>query len=325
MKMVSGIRPTGQIHLGNYLGAIQQWIPLQEKSECLFFIADLHALTTNQGDDIKTSSYNTAAVYLACGIEPGSIFVQSHVHEHAELGWILSCHTPLGWLHRMTQFKEKGENQDKAALGLLAYPALMAADVLLYDATHVPVGEDQKQHVELIRDIALSMNHHYKSEIFTVPEPLIQKVGARIMSLRDGSAKMGKSNTSDFERINLWDTDDMIVNKIKKATTDAYPMPSILSELDERKEVKNLLTIYSLASQKSLEESIAEFSGQGFAPFKTALADAIVALIAPIRTKMLAFQNDKGELDRILKEGALKAQATASKKMSNVFNSVKLG
>ena len=325
MKIVSGIRPTGQLHLGNYLGAIRNWIPLQEHHDCLFFIADLHALTTHHGESLYHTSLDTAAIYLACGINPGTIFIQSHIPEHSELSWILSCHTPLGWLNRMTQFKEKSaKNQDTSMLGLLAYPVLMAADVLLYHATHVPVGEDQKQHVELMRDIALSMNHHYKAEIFTIPEPLIQTFGARIMSLRDGTAKMGKSNASDFERINLWDSNDLIRDKIKKATSDPLPLPSHVDELENRKETANLLTIYALSTNISLEDAIAQFSGHGFSSFKKALTEALITLIEPIREKILIYTQDKSALEGLLTKGATHARQKAFQTLMTVKETIKL-
>lgn len=324
MKIVSGIRPTGVLHLGNYLGAIKNWIPLQEQNECLFFLADLHALTTAQGTDIKKNTYTTAATYLACGIKPGSIFIQSQIHEHAELGWLLSCHTPLGWLNRMTQFKEKAENKEKACLGLYAYPTLMAADVLLYHATHVPVGEDQKQHVELIRDIAISINHKYEKEIFTVPEPIIQKVGARIMSLRDSESKMGKSNTSDFERINLLDSNDLINEKIKKAVSDSFPLPSTLEELEIRKEAKNLLTIFSLITPQTLEQTITQFAGQNFSILKKELGEAMVNIISPIREKIELYLKDISELNQILKQGLDKAHPLAQKTLRKTMEALRL-
>ena len=324
MKIISGIRPTGTLHVGNYLGAIKNWLPLQEQEECLFFLADLHALTTGQGENLRDITLMTAAIYLACGLKPGSIFIQSHIHEHAELNWLLSCHVPMGWLSRMTQFKEKAENQEKAMLGLFAYPVLMAADVLLYDGTHVPVGEDQKQHVELIRDIALSVNHRYGNDIFVVPEPMIQKVGARIMSLRNADAKMGKSNTSDYERINLLDTDEMIADKIKKSTTDSYPMPTTIEELDTRKEVKNLLTIHALCAQQTLEQSIQQFAGRGFGTFKKELTDAVIHTVAPIREKALMYQNDETYLIDILKLGQEKAQSKAKETLNRVKDYMKL-
>ena len=267
---------------------------------------------------------NTAALYLACGLKPGSIFIQSQVHEHTELSWLLSCHTPMGWLSRMTQFKEKAEHQEKAMLGLFSYPVLMAADVLLYDVTHVPVGEDQKQHVELIRDIALSMNHKYGQDLFVIPEPLIQKMGARIMSLRHADEKMGKSNTSDYERINLLDTNDLIAEKIKKATTDSYPMPLALQELEARQSIKNLLTIYALCAQKTLEESLELFSGQGLGAFKSALTDVVIHTVAPIREKALSYQEDENYLLEILKLGQEKAQKKAQVTLRRVKDFLRL-
>jgi len=325
MKIVSGIRPTGVLHIGNYFGAIQNWLTLQNDAECLFFMADLHALTTDQGQDIRKSTYDTAALYLACGIKPESIFIQSHVKEHAELAWILACHTSMGWLNRMTQFKEKASNKEKANLGLYAYPTLMAADVMLYGATHVPVGEDQKQHVELARDIAISMNSKYKKDIFTVPEPMIQKMGARIMSLRHADQKMGKSNASDYERINLLDSDDLIAEKIKKATSDSIAtLPDTVEALEERKAVKNLYTIYAMAMKFTMAQTVDYFKDKNFAFLKKELTDALISVISPIRDKAKGYQDDTQEVEAILGGGRVKAQHIAHKMLDKVKAIIKV-
>lgn len=325
MKVFSGIRPTGVIHLGNYLGAIKNWLNMQKDNDCLFCIVDLHALTTAQGENIKEYCYLTAATYLACGIRPDHIFIQSHVPQHTELSWILSCHTSLGWLNRMTQFKEKSKgNKDKSCLGLYAYPVLMASDILLYGTTHVPVGEDQKQHVELARDIAISMNQFYKKDIFTIPEPLIQKFGARIMSLSDGNTKMGKSNSSDKDRINLTDTNDIIEKKIKKAKTDTEPLPSTPNELETRKEAKNLLTIIATLENSTLEKACQQFSGQNFQTLKKYLIDCITEHLSPIREKINEYLKDKSELDRILKNGAEKAKIKGQDTLKKVFKAISI-
>ncbi|USO02439.1 MAG: tryptophan--tRNA ligase [Alphaproteobacteria bacterium] len=325
MKIVSGIRPTGVLHIGNYFGAIQNWLTLQGNAECLFFMADLHALTTDQGQDIQKSTYDTAALYLACGIKPGSIFIQSHIQEHTELAWILACHTSMGWLNRMTQFKEKASNKEKANLGLYAYPTLMAADVLLYDATHVPVGEDQKQHVELARDIAISMNSKYKHDIFTVPEPMIQKMGARIMSLRHADQKMGKSNASDYERINLLDSDELIIEKVKKATSDSFPtLPETMNELEDRPAVKNLYTIYAMSMKFTMEQTVKYFEGKNFAFLKKELSDALINVVGPIREKAKTYQEDRASVTKVLEEGREKAQIKASKMVKGIKDILKL-
>jgi len=326
MKIISGIRPTGELHIGNYFGAIQNWLTLQHTEECLFFMADLHALTTEQGQNIQKITYETAALYLACGIKPDSIFIQSHVKEHTELAWILSCHTPIGWLNRMTQFKEKSsKDKDNASLGLYAYPTLMAADILLYDATHVPVGEDQKQHVELTRDIALSMNHKYQDNIFTAPEPMIQKMGARIMSLRHADQKMGKSNASDYERINLLDADDIIIDKIKKATSDSFPtLPDTEVDVNQRQAVKNLYTIYAMAMQFTMEQTITHFAGKNFSFLKKELSDALISVVTPIRNQIKQYRTDTSTLQTLLEKGRDKAWIMASKKMQHVRRIIKI-
>lgn len=305
-RVVSGIQPTGNLTLGNYLGAIRNWIAFQDTHECLFFMADLHSWTQPQ-DPLKLADQSrlAAAAYIASGIDPSksTIFVQSHVSGHSELAWLLNCITPLGWLNRMTQFKDKaGKHKDQANLGLYAYPVLMAADILLYKATHVPVGDDQKQHLELTRDIAGAFNQTF-GETFVLPEPMILGQATRVMSLRDGTAKMSKSDPSDLSRINLMDDADTIVKKIKKAKSDAFPLPGLVDDLSERPEAKNLLNIYSVLSEKTLEASCQEFEGANFSDLKQKLADVLVDVLSPIRDKMLHFMTDPKYLDDILLKG----------------------
>jgi tryptophanyl-tRNA synthetase len=318
MIILSGVRPTGHLQLGNYLGAIKQWVQMQNDTKkeqtSLFCIVDLHALTTttqNIAEDTKT----IAAAYIACGIDPkrSSIFVQSHVPEHTELSWLLSCFTPMGWLNRMTQFKEKaGKHRDQANLGLYAYPVLMAADILIYGATHVPVGEDQKQHLELARDIAQLINHRYEKELFTLPEPLILKThAARVMSLRDGTKKMSKSDTSDYSRIHLTDDADTIALKIRKAKTDPHMLPATEQDLEGRPEARNLLTLYCELSGKTLEEGLMEFEGKPFSPLKQALSEVLIERIVPIGDIMKRLLQDDAYLATILKEGGQQARERA--------------
>jgi len=323
--VLSGIRATGDLQLGNYLGAIKRWVEEPKKSDerNIFMIADLHALTTHQGMDFKTQNRKVAATYIAAGLDPAEciIFCQSEVSGHTELAWYLSCHVPLGWLNRMTQFKDKAKKKpDAASLGLYAYPVLMASDILLYDTTHVPVGEDQKQHVELARDIALSINNQYGCEIFTLPEPVIGKEGARIMSLRDGTQKMGKSDESDYSRINLIDSDDLIEKKIKKAKTDAFPIPDNVKDLDERCEAKNLLTIMAILQNKTLQDVCEEFAGKNFSEFKPKLSDVVVSSIAPIGMRIKELLDEEIELDNILNAGRDKARAIAEKNIKKFYN-----
>ena len=271
MRVVSGIQPTGNLHLGNYLGAIRRWVKMQDEAECLIFLADLHAITLyNDPVELRANVYGMAAALIACGIDPDKVVLFNHarVPAHPEMAWILSCTARIGWLNRMTQFKEKsGKNREGASVGLYAYPILQAADVLLYQATHVPVGEDQKQHVELIRDIALKFNTDYDVDLFTVPEPHIAETAARIMSLRDGKAKMSKSDLSDMSRINLDDDDDSIALKIRKAKTDPEPLPDNFAALDERPEARNLVAIYAALTDRTPQSVVEEFSGHGFGAF----------------------------------------------------------
>jgi len=324
-KIFSGVQPTGNLHLGNYLGAIKNFVDLNNdsKNECIFCVVDLHAITVKQDPkELKNNIQETVATFIASGINPKKsiIFNQSSVPAHAEGAWILSCVARMGWLNRMTQFKEKaGKDKEKASVGLYSYPVLMASDILLYDATHVPVGDDQKQHLELCRDIAQKFNSDFEAENFLqVPEPLIQKDFSRIMSLKDGSRKMSKSELSDLSRINLTDNKDMVINKIKKAKTDPLPMPSNLRDLEERPEAKNLLGIYSSLTNSSLEKSIEMFAGKNFSEFKEKLSEVLVDRIQPISEEIKKLLNDKIYLDNILLEGVERANIIASKKIKKI-------
>ena len=324
-KIFSGVQPTGNLHLGNYIGAIKNFVGLQnqKENECVYCVVDLHAITTKQDPKIlKNNIRETTAAFLASGLDykKSIIFNQSLVPAHSEGSWILGCVARMGWLNRMTQFKEKaGKDKEKASVGLYIYPVLMAADILLYDATHVPVGEDQKQHLELSRDIAQKFNIDYKSPDFLkAPEPLIQKNFARIMSLKDGTKKMSKSDPSGLSRINLTDGKDEIVNKIKKAKTDLLTLPSDDKNLSERPEVENLLGIYSSLSDQSLKNSIKEFSGKNFSKFKEKLAELVVEKILPISTEINKLQKDVNYIDKVLKEGGNKANLIASKKVEEM-------
>ena len=324
-KIFSGVQPTGNLHLGNYLGAIKNFVDLNNdsKNECIFCVVDLHAITVKQDPkELKNNIQETVATFIASGINPKKsiIFNQSSIPAHAEGAWILSCVARMGWLNRMTQFKEKaGKDKEKASVGLYSYPVLMASDILLYDATHVPVGDDQKQHLELCRDIAQKFNSDFEAENFLqVPEPLIQKDFSRIMSLKDGSRKMSKSELSDLSRINLTDNKDMVVNKIKKAKTDPLPMPSNLRDLEVRPEAKNLLGIYSSLTNSSLEKSIEMFAGKNFSEFKEKLSEVLVDRIQPISEEIKKLLNDKLYLDNILLEGVERANIIASKKIKKI-------
>ena len=324
-KIFSGVQPTGNLHLGNYLGAIKNFVNLsnENENECIFCVVDLHAITVNQDPkDFRNNIRETVATFIASGIDPKKniIFNQSQVSAHSEAAWILGCVARMGWLNRMTQFKEKaGKDKEKASIGLYSYPVLMAADILLYDATHVPVGDDQKQHLELCRDIAQKFNNDFKVEnFFIAPEPLIQKEFSRIMSLKDGLKKMSKSEPSDLSRINLSDTQDQIINKIKKAKTDSLPMPINVKDLDKRPEAKNLLGIYSSLKKTNLEKSVKEFSGKNFSEFKENLAQVLVDKIFPLSLEIKKLINEKGYLDQILVEGAQKANDIASNKIKEI-------
>ncbi len=323
-KIFSGVQPTGNLHLGNYLGAIKNFVQLQnDDNECIYCVVDLHSITVKQDSEIlKQNIRETTAVFLASGLDPKKciIFNQSAVAAHAEASWILSCVSRMGWLSRMTQFKEKaGKDKEKASVGLYVYPVLMAADILLYDATHVPVGEDQKQHLELCRDIAQKFNHDFNAPNFLkVPDPLIQKEFSRIMSLKDGTKKMSKSDPSDFSRINLTDDKDLIINKIRKAKTDTLPMPNKKEDLEKRPEVLNLLGIYSSLSNQTIDEVKSEFVGKNFSLFKNNLSDLLVEKIEPIGKKIKDLIKDKKYLDKILSDGAKKADNLASKKVNEM-------
>ena len=323
-KIFSGVQPTGNLHLGNYLGAIKNFVQLQnDKNECIYCVVDLHSITVKQDSNILNKNIReTTAAFLASGLDPKKsiIFNQSAVSAHAEASWILSCVSRMGWLSRMTQFKEKAvKDKEKASVGLYIYPVLMAADILLYDATHVPVGEDQKQHLELCRDIAQKFNHDFNAPNFLqVPDPLIQKEFSRIMSLKDGTKKMSKSDPSDFSRINLTDDKDLIINKIKKAKTDTLPMPSKKEELKKRPEVLNLLGIYSSLSNQSMDKVKSEFNGKNFSFFKNNLSDLLVDKIEPIGKKIKDLIKDEKYLDKILEDGAKKAENLASKKINEM-------
>jgi tryptophanyl-tRNA synthetase len=326
-KIFSGVQPTGNLHLGNYLGAIKNFVELNndKENECVFCVVDLHAITVTQDPkELRNNIRETVATFVASGIDPKKsiIFNQSQVSAHAEAAWVLSCVARMGWLNRMTQFKEKaGKDKEKASIGLYSYPVLMAADILLYDTTHVPVGDDQKQHLELCRDIAQKFNNDYKvNDFFIPPEPLIQKEFSRIMSLKDGTKKMSKSEMSDLSRINLTDEKDEIVNKIKKAKTDPFPMPSTIQELDKRPEAKNLIGIYSNLKGLTLENTIKEFSEKNFSEFKDNLSQVLIDKITPISTEIKKLLNEKNYLDNILSEGCKKADVIASKKMKKIHD-----
>ena len=313
-RVVSGIQPTGGLHLGNLLGAILRWVRMQDEAECLYFLADLHALTVDLDPaELGANVREMAAALIASGIDPAKsiLFRQSAIPAHAELSWILQGTARMGWLNRMTQWKDKaGKNQEGSSVGLFTYPVLQAADILLYNATHVPVGEDQKQHVELTRDIALKFNNDFDVELFVAPEPYIGGgAAARVMSLRDGRSKMSKTDPSEQSRIQLTDSDEVIAQKIRKAKTDAEPLPEYAAALEPRPEAKNLVGIYAAVTGTSVDEVLARFAGQGFGAFKPALADALIALIGPIRQRLDELRRDPAELDRILADGAARATA----------------
>ena len=324
-KIFSGVQPTGNLHLGNYLGAIKNFVKLnnEDQNECIFCIVDLHAITVAQDPKkLKDNIYETAATFIASGIDPKKsiIFNQSSVSAHSETAWILSCVARMGWLNRMTQFKEKaGKDKEKASIGLYSYPVLMAADILLYDTTHVPVGDDQKQHLELCRDIAQKFNNDFNvDEFFKIPEPLIQKKFSRIMSLRDGTKKMSKSELSDLSRINLTDDKDQIINKIKKAKTDTLPLPATSADLEKRPEVKNLMSIYSSIIDVNLDDTINKFSGKNFSEFKENLSQVLVDKIIPISNEIKKLLKEKSFLDQILDSGRQKADKIASEKLKKI-------
>jgi tryptophanyl-tRNA synthetase len=314
-RIFSGIQPTGNLHLGNYLGAILNWVELQKDYECIFCIVDLHALTLPQDPaELRASTREVTAAYIAAGIDPENctIFNQSMVSAHTELAWLLGCLTPLGWLNRMTQFKEKaGKDREMAGLGLYAYPVLMAADILAYKATHVPVGEDQKQHLELARDLAGAFNRRYERDFFPLPEPQIFGTATRVMSLRDGTKKMSKSDSSDYSRINMTDDADTIALKIRRAKTDPEPLPATIADLERRPEADNLIGIYAALSGLSREAALARFAGRNFSEFKNALAEVAVEILGRIGGEMRRLTADLGYMDSVLRRGAEHAAAIA--------------
>jgi len=327
-RVFSGAQPSGAMHLGNYLGAFRNWVKLQADYECIYCVVDLHAITVWQDPaQLRAQTREAAAAYIASGVDVrrSILFNQSRVAAHAELAWIFECVARIGWLNRMTQFKDKaGKNREKASVGLYAYPTLMAADILAYKATHVPVGEDQKQHLELTRDIADKFNNDYEREVFPLTEPVIQGPGARVMSLRDGAKKMSKSDPSDFSRINLTDDADTIAQKIRKARTDAEPLSDSAQALADRPEARNLVNIYAALTDSSIDSVLKDHAGQGFAQFKGALADVAVNALAPITAEMARLCNDPGELDRTLADGAERAAALAAPVMAEVRDAVGL-
>ncbi|MCL6730681.1 tryptophan--tRNA ligase [Sphingomonas hankyongi] len=329
MRVVSGIQPTGDLHLGNLLGAILRWVRMQDEAECLYFLADLHSLSEYIEPDVRRSSIREmAAALFASGIDPSKsiLFAQSAVPEHAELCWILNGTARMGWLNRMTQWKDKaGKNREGASVALFDYPVLQAADILLYRATHVPVGEDQKQHIELTRDIALKFNTDFDVDLFTPPEPFIGGgAAARIMSLRDGRSKMSKSDPSEMSRIHLTDDDDAIAQKVRKAKTDPDPLPEDPTLLEPRPETKNLVGIYGAVTGETVEQVLARFAGQGFGEFKPALADALISLLGPLRSRLEEFRRDPDELDRILLSGAERARELAAPTLAEAYRAVGL-
>jgi tryptophanyl-tRNA synthetase len=329
MRVVSGIQPTGGLHLGNLLGAILRWVRMQDEAECLFFLADLHALTIDVDPaKLRANVREMAAALIASGIDPAksTLFAQSAVPAHPELAWILNCTARMGWLNRMTQFKEKsGKSREGASVGLFTYPVLQAADVLVYQATHVPVGEDQKQHIELARDIALKFNNDFDVELFIPPEPFIGGgTAARVMSLRDGSAKMSKSDPSEQSRIHLTDSDDEIAQKIRKAKTDPEPLPDDPDQLEQRPEAKNLVGIMAAMTGETPAAVLQRYAGQGFGMFKPALANAAIALLEPLRKRLIELRQDEAALDAILAAGAEKASALAAPTLAEAYRAVGL-
>ncbi len=330
-RVFSGIQPSGDLHLGNYLGAIKRFVPLQDTHDCIYCVVDMHAITVwQEPEDLRQSTLELTAAYLAAGLDPKKsiIFNQSQIKEHAELAWVFNCIARVGWMQRMTQFKDKaGKNSENVSLGLFAYPSLMAADILLYKATHVPVGDDQKQHLELTRDIAQKFNNDFAKsikanghdeEFFPITEPLIAGPATLVKSLRDGSKKMSKSDPSDMSRIVLTDDSDTIAKKIKKATTDPEPLPSEAKGLEGRLEAANLVGIYAALSGKGVDEVLAEFGGQGFGAFKPALAELAVSELAPMNAEMRRYLADPAEIENILRDGAGRARPLAVQTIDQV-------
>ena len=329
MRVVSGIQPTGDLHLGNLLGAILRWVRMQDEAECLFFLADLHALTVDiPPATLRANVREMAAALIASGIDPDKsiLFAQSAVPAHAELCWILNGTARMGWLNRMTQWKDKaGKNREGSSVALFDYPVLQAADVLIYQATHVPVGEDQKQHIELARDIALKFNNDFDVELFIPPEPFIGGgTSARIMSLRDGSKKMSKSDPSEQSRIHLTDDNDAIALKIRKAKTDPEPLPDDPELLNDRPEARNLVGIYAAIVGETPEQVLQRFAGQGFGAFKPALTDAAIALLEPLRGRLIELRRDVTQIDGILASGAERAAAMAAPTLAEAYRAVGL-
>jgi tryptophanyl-tRNA synthetase len=331
-RIFSGIKPSGDLHLGNYLGAIKRFVPLQKTHHCLYCVVDMHAITVwQEPGDLQRATYEIAAAFVAAGIDTTKhiVFNQSQVAEHAELAWVFNCVARMGWMNRMTQFKDKaGKNAEAASLGLFAYPSLMAADILLYKATHVPVGEDQKQHLELTRDIAQKFNNDYRERLdalgldvpfFPLTEPIITGPATRVRSLRDGTKKMSKSDAaSDMETIYLLDDVEAVATKIKRAKTDPEPLPSELEGLENRPEADNLVSIYAALSDKSKHEVLSEFGGKGFGVFKPALSELTISVLGPIAAEMRRLLDDRTEIDRLLRDGAERARALAEPVMAEV-------
>ena len=329
MRVVSGIQPTGGLHLGNLLGAILRWVRMQDEAECLFFLADLHALTVEvDPQELGANVREMAAALIASGIDPQKsiLFRQSAIPAHAELAWILQGTARWGWLNRMTQWKDKaGQNREGSSAGLFTYPVLQAADILLYKATHVPVGEDQKQHIELTRDIAIKFNNDFEVELFVPPEPYIGGgTAARVMSLRDGRSKMSKTDPSDMSRIHLTDSNDEIAQKIRKAKTDPEPLPADPADLESRPEAKNLVGIYAAVTGESVEKVLGRFAGQGFGVFKPALAEALIGLLEPLRARLDQFRADPAELDRLLAQGSERAEELGAPTLAEAYRAVGL-
>jgi tryptophanyl-tRNA synthetase len=336
MRVVSGIQPTGNLHLGNYLGAIRNWVKMQEAiktdgGECLFFLADLHAISQpHVPADLAANTREMTAALVACGVDPerSILFNQTQVPAHAELQWLLNGTARMGWLNRMTQFKDKsGKNREGVSVALYTYPVLQAADVLLYQATHVPVGEDQKQHLELARDIAQKFNNDFASEeapVFTLPDPIIPPEAARIMSLRDGAAKMSKSDPSDMSRINLTDDADTIMQKVKKAKTDPEPLPSEAKGLEDRPEAANLVGIYAAMAGMTVDQVLQDYAGQGFGAFKPALGALLIERLAPINARFVELRHDRSALDAILRQGAAKARELAAPTLAKAYDALGL-
>jgi tryptophanyl-tRNA synthetase len=322
----SGVQPTGNLHLGNYLGALKNFVKLQNQTECIYCVVDLHAITVFQEPkELKNNILETVAGFIATGLDPKKsiIFNQSSVSGHAELGWILNCVSRVGWLNRMTQFKDKvGADKEKASVGLYIYPNLMAADILLYKSTHVPVGADQKQHLELCRDIAQKFNTDFKNDIFPIPEPLIQENISRVMSLRDGTKKMSKSDESHYSRIDLKDSADEIIKKIKKAKSDSSPIPDDLKSLEEKPEALNLINIYASLSDKSLDQALNELKGKEYSYLKNKLSEIVVDIICPVGKEINKLLQDKIFLEKVLKEGTEKARFVAERNLKEIKNVV---